>query len=417
MQIFQHKLQGIFAPFLLNNKFCERHCCRLQIEGEQKDMAITKALDKNGKQIKKDGKTKYRVRIHCTDSNGKTRQVERTAYGLDEAKQIERELLYSIKKEAPAEKIVLEELYNQYISAKKHEIRESSLEKTKQILTNHIKPYLFDIKINKLTVPVLQEWKQQIEAKGLSITMRKNIYGEFRALLNFAVKMEYLQHNPLLKVGNFKAPLETHKEMQFYTPEEFKKYISSARSIAEKTNELTDWNYYVFFNIAFFTGMRKGEIHALTWNDISDNEIRITKSLSQKLKGEDRITPPKNKSSIRVIQIPKPLLAVLDEHYNRCKIMPRFSDDYIICGGTTPLRDTSLDNANRTFATQADVKHIRIHDFRHSHASLLANNGINIQEIARRLGHSDISMTLKTYSHLYPKESERALKVLNEIKV
>lgn len=59
----------------------------------------------------------------------------------------------------------------------------------------------------------------------------------------------------------------------------------------------------------------------------------------------------------------------------------------------------------------------RIHDFRHSHASLSANNGINIQEVARRLGHSNVSITLKTYAHLYPKESERALTVLNSIEL
>ena len=81
------------------------------------------------------------------------------------------------------------------------------------------------------------------------------------------------------------------------------------------------------------------------------------------------------------------------------------------------MRDTTVDKANRKIAQLADVKHIRVHDFRHSHASLLANNGINIQEIARRLGHSDIKTTLQTYSHLYPKESERALEVLNNIKI
>lgn len=67
------------------------------------------------------------------------------------------------------------------------------------------------------------------------------------------------------------------------------------------------------------------------------------------------------------------------------------------------------------FSEIAGLKHIRIHDFRHSHASLLANEGINIQEIARRLGHSDVSMTWNTYSHLYPREEERAIQILDKI--
>ena len=79
------------------------------------------------------------------------------------------------------------------------------------------------------------------------------------------------------------------------------------------------------------------------------------------------------------------------------------------------MRDSTLDNKNKMFAKAAGLKHIRIHDFRHSHASLLANEGINIQEIARRLGHSKIEMTWNTYAHLYPREEERAVKILNKI--
>lgn len=70
---------------------------------------------------------------------------------------------------------------------------------------------------------------------------------------------------------------------------------------------------------------------------------------------------------------------------------------------------------NREYAKLAGVKRIRIHDFRHSHASLLANEGINIQEIARRLGHSKVEITWNIYSHLYPHEEERAVKILNKI--
>ncbi len=79
------------------------------------------------------------------------------------------------------------------------------------------------------------------------------------------------------------------------------------------------------------------------------------------------------------------------------------------------MRDTTLENRNAQYASRAGVKKIRIHDFRHSHASLLANEGINIQEIARRLGHSNIEITWNTYSHLYPREEERAVEILNKI--
>lgn len=171
----------------------------------------------------------------------------------------------------------------------------------------------------------------------------------------------------------------------------------------------------MFFSIAFYCGLRKGEISALKWSDIDGEYMHITRSIAQKLKGKDRETPPKNRSSIRTLQIPKPLLNILNEHKKRCKQYENFSDDFRICGGALPLRDTTVEKMNKRFAEGAGLKKIRIHDFRHSHVSLLANAGINIQEIARRLGHSDIKMTWNTYAHLYPKEEEKAVEILNKI--
>ena len=113
--------------------------------------------------------------------------------------------------------------------------------------------------------------------------------------------------------------------------------------------------------------------------------------------------------------MPKPLIDILQQHKARYKQLQGFSDDFRVCGGTRPLRDTSIQNANKKYAALAGLKTIRIHDFRHSHASLLANDGINIQEIARRLGHSKIEITWNTYSHLYPREEERAVNILNKI--
>lgn len=375
-------------------------------------MPIYKMSDKNGKLIKKDGKQKYRIIVSYTDSYGKHRQMERKAFGNDEAKQVERELALKLQQKSIATtKFTLKELYNDYINSKKNEVRETTLDKSKRMLKRYVITEDFcKTKIENINIQWLQKWKQFIEDKSLSIRTRKNIYSEFRTMLNYAVKMEYLPTNPILKIGNFKAPLELQEEMQYYTPEEFIKYISAARKSEQ-------WNYYVFFNIAFYMGMRKGEINALQWTDIKGNYISITKSIAQKLKGEDRITPPKNRSSVREIEIPKPLIDVLDEHYKRCQSIEGFNDSFLICGGLKALRDSTLQNMNKHFAKEAGVKYIRIHDFRHSHASLLANEGINIQEIARRLGHSNANITLKTYSHLYPRENERAITILNKITV
>ncbi|MCH5182732.1 MAG: site-specific integrase [Oscillospiraceae bacterium] len=169
--------------------------------------------------------------------------------------------------------------------------------------------------------------------------------------------------------------------------------------------------------IAYYTGMRNGEINSLKWSDIEGDLINVRRSVSQKIKGVTVTEiPPKNKKSYRLLQMPLPLIKVLDEHRARYQAVGKYSDDLRICGWNQCLSDTSIENRNTRFAKEAGLPHIRIHDFRHSHASLLANEGINIQEIARHLGHSKIEQTWNTYAHLYPREEERAVQILNRVK-
>lgn len=359
---------------------------------------------------KKSGLTKYKVRVNYTDDSGKAHSLTRVAYGLDAAKTLEAQLQKS--DHTPSSTITVPELIDLYLEDKRHELRESSVDKSRRILNLYVRP--LDIRINKLNIPVLNEWKRGISELDLKHRTKSNIYVTFKALLNWAVQNEYLPNNPLAKVPNFRDAYENKKELRYYTPEEYLRYASSAWSIA---TEIGFYDYYVFFAIAYYTGARKGEIHALRWHDLKSNSIHITKSITQKLKGDDRETPPKNKSSNRVVQLPEPLIDILKKHKERGKGYKGFNKDYYICGGIRPLRDSTLSKMNFRIADDAGLHHIRIHDFRHSHASLLANNGVNILEISRRLGHSNIEQTLNTYSHFYPQEEDKALSILNKIRV
>lgn len=361
---------------------------------------------------KKDGLQKYRIRVNYVDAHGKYKQIERTAYGMDEAKAVERQLQMKVESKELTTSMTVQQLYDEYMKAKRYEIRETTWDKTRRNLERYVLPTMKTVRIDKLNARVLQQWKSDIEEQELAIKTRKNIFSEFRALLNYAVRMEYLPRNPLTVVGNFKDAYSVKKEMDYYTAEEFQQFISAAR-----TTTLDDWHFYVFFCIAFYMGMRKGEIYALKWSDIRDGRMYVSRSISQKVKGADRETPPKNKSSIRDIQIPKPLIKILTNHKERCSTIEGFNDDMRICRCTSCLRDASVDRRNREYAAAAELKRIRIHDFRHSHASLLANAGINIQEISRRLGHANIEETWNTYSHLYPKEEERAVRVLEDVEI
>ena len=247
--------------------------------------------------------------------------------------------------------------------------------------------------------------------------MKQNIYKEFSALLNYAVRTDRLKTNPLSKVGNFKNAYTfdcPEEKIRYYSVEQFKKFITIAESHLSSLNE---HGYYIFFMIAFYTGMRKGEINALRWCDIKDNVIHITRSVNQKLKGKGyEFTPPKNVSSVRKLQIPENLLLALEEHktiqQQNCE---GWNEEFLVCGGITCLSDTAISNKNIQYAKEAGLEPIRIHDFRHTHATLLVNSGINIMEISRRLGHADVNITWRVYSHLYPCEEEKAIKVLDNI--
>ncbi len=373
-------------------------------------------INKTG--VKKDGRQQYRVRVNYTDASGKAHQIERTAYGLAEANALEQSLIAEYKdKKQVLSRMTVQELFDEYEVYHSHETRKTSHDSAMRNLRYRVLPTMAEYRLDKLSQPVLVRWKNEIAAnQELNISTKRNAYKSFVAMLNYAVKMEYILRNPLSALGNFKSPETIEKPsdtLHYYTAEQFKVYIAQAHNRAVT---ITDWGYYVFFCIAFYTGARKGEINALKWSDIDGNILHIRRSIAQKLKGGDVEGPPKNKSSYRDLQIPAPLMAILAEHKQRQQEASKlFSEDFRICGGERPLRDTSIENHNKAFAAAAELPHIRIHDFRHSHASLLVNEGINIQEIARRLGHSDVQMTWNTYSHLYPREEERAVEILNKI--
>ena len=359
---------------------------------------------------KKDGKQSYRVIVNYTDKNGKKKRKSQCVYGLQEARDLEAALLKETRQAPEAEKMTVQQLYDEYIKVKEQEVRRSSLAKSKSILNNHVlNTKLPSVRLDKLSKRVLQDWKNNLAEKEIMISTKNNAVRELNTLLNYAVKMDYINKNPLRDIGRFKEPYFTAQEekIHYYTKEQYNKYIAVAK--AERHNFI-DQACYVFFVLAFYTGMRKGEINALKWSDLDGNIINVRRSISTKNGYEE--TPPKNKASYRALKLPSVALKVLDEHRAIITENFEYSANLRICGGVKPIPDTTLEYHNKKYAEKTGLPHIKIHDFRHSHATFLINNGVNIMEVSHRLGHADVKMTLNTYSHLYPATEEAALKVL-----
>ena len=199
------------------------------------------------------------------------------------------------------------------------------------------------------------------------------------------------------KIGSSKR----EKEINFLTLEEFNELIK----------DMEDKLYFTIFNILFFTGIRKGELLALTVKDInfSNNTINIDKTF-HKINKKDVITEPKTASSIRKIKITSQLCQIIKEYteilYKPNKNTRLFS-----------LTGMALQKNLNKYLEEKGIKKMTIHDFRHSHASLLIHKKINILAISKRLGHENSIITLKTYAHLYEDDEKNIINILENLEV
>lgn len=160
--------------------------------------------------------------------------------------------------------------------------------------------------------------------------------------------------------------------------------------------------------------MRLGEIQALQWKDFKNGKLSITKSLTPKTnKGAYEIKEPKTISSIRTISLGNNLTSYLEKCKDSVKKTPGFNDDWFIYGNINPLPSTTITRNKDKAIQKAGVKRITIHGFRHSHASNLIASGMNIVAVSKRLGHENVEITLKVYTHLLKENEDEIINYIN----
>ncbi|MCH5179974.1 MAG: site-specific integrase [Erysipelotrichales bacterium] len=381
----------------------------------------------------------YLVKVNYTDKYGVAHQVVRQNKSTSTfagAKKVEAELLlkYSNQQYQQANidaisKMTFAELLEEYEETTASETRKSTQRGKNKAIRLYIKDFFKDIKVIDIDAPLCQKWKNYInkqtkdDGEPLALSYRRSIYKVLNAVFNYAIKYYNLTFNPLNRIGPFKDVNLIEDELQYWTLDEFNKFIAMFKDFCESKNgktldDLVYWGYYVEFNILYFCGLRKGESYCLTWNRIVkgtySNSFKITESMDQKTTPYE-ITGPKNKSSKRKVPICERLQFILDEHYQRYQNVYGFSDDWFICGGLEPIKDTTLDKRKNRFAAKAGIQQIRIHDFRHSFASLLINGDVNIKTISKWMGHATVQETWNRYGHLYPEKENEAVQYLNKI--
>ena len=328
----------------------------------------------------RDEKTKtWYVKFRYIDWQGKNKQTTKRGFKTKkDALNYEHEYKTKAKERVD---ITVSRLAEKYLEDRRLYVKPSRFTAIEQTIRMHVLPYIGELKLTELTPATMRQWQNELKKQNFSPSTLSEYNRRCSTLLNFGVKYYELTSNPLRTIGSI-GHIES--SLDFWELSEFQHFMTFVKNTRHK----------VCFLLLFYSGMRIGELLALNAGDFDfvKNQISITKSRMQ-VTGE--ITTPKTKFSVRVIDMPPIIMQEVRNYIDSLDEVP--SPIFTIAPNV-------LLQALKRYAVKAGLKPIRLHDLRHSHASLLIHNGFPITLISKRLGHKSPDITLKVYSHMY-KES------------
>lgn len=305
-----------------------------------------------------------------------------------------------IKKEP--QRMTFEALYQEWLLIYEKDVEPSTLVKTKQAFRTHILPRFGNYYIDKIQVSQVQtavhEWREILQEF-------KTVFNKFNRVMKYAYKLKYIKENPCDFVILPSKPLIKHKKetLDFYTKEQLETFMDCLAKMNTRKWE-------AFFRILAFTGLRRGEALALTWDDIDTKQGLLTVNKAVK-RGENGqyVGSTKNESSVRTITIDDNTIKILKAwKAEQAKTLIGFGfnaiqpNQYIFSKlkDNTPLNTMAPRNALVKICKRFDLPMINIHGFRSSHCTLLLEAGVPLKDVMERLGHSDVQTTLSFYSYV-----------------
>ena len=287
--------------------------------------------------------------------------------------------------------LLFDDLLSMYLEFQKPRIKESSLYDVRMKAKCRILPFFTGMRMKDIKPSTVLDWLNSLSE--YSYKYRAGLMTHLSSIYSFGEKYHEIT-NIMSKVDRPRN-LEGKKEMLFWTPEEFERFVEKVKN--------TEYN--MLYRTLYLTGCRRGEALALTWDDIDEENgtINISKSVGFKVRHEGKnykVTPPKNVGSNRNIVIPSFFMEQLRE-YKDWQKENKESQDFVF-GGSAPLPPTTIERIMTKATDAAGVKRIRVHDFRHSCASLLLSKGNTIISVSKHLGHNSVEQTLDTYAHMMP---------------
>ena len=335
------------------------------------------------------------VTLRYRDQSGKIRRRAKRGFKTKrEALKWENDFLDTINIDPNLSK-TLNQFFKLYLTNMKPKIRETTYELKKRMYRLYIEEPLGDKILSEITVPDILNWQNGVLENNFKPSTSRTINNQLAAIFNHASRYYDLKNNPMKKVDPMGS--ERSGKMKYWTLDEFNQFLTAVE------NPIIQ----LMFKVLFFTGIRIGELTALRLKNFNYEKSHLNITHTARYENGDYIfNKPKTTSSERLVTLPNFLNEELNEYI----------DNYNITNLSEQLFETCRNKMGyyiRTYAKNAGVKRIRIHDLRHSHASLLINEGVQPNIVQQRLGHENIETTLRTYSHMYPNKQYELASFIN----
>ena len=289
----------------------------------------------------------------------------------------------SIAPEEVPPDILFGDFWRIYYSDMEGRLRTTTLFQKNSVICDKVLPTFANVPMNAITPQFIRKWQTALLSQGYSDTYLKTIDMHLFSVFKYAEKY-YGLPNPYTKADHIGT--STARSMQFWTLDEYRRFSATLQDQPR---------VFLAFELLYWCGMRAGELLALTPDDIDCKKrlLKITRTYTRHA-GQDIISPPKTENSVRNVALPEFLFREVTEYITSEGIR---KNERII-----PHSIDFLKYHLRHGCKKSGVKQIRIHDIRHSHVSLLIDQGFTAAAIAERVGHKHISTTLNVYAHLFP---------------
>lgn len=349
--------------------------------------------------ITKDGRSWVFIQ-YSKGLDGKRHQYQSQAYMTEEeAIQAEKIYLNKYKDVEVNPHMTFKEAYTIYYDYQKDKIKDSTL-KTYRDRIKYM-GLLDNVELVNLNWDLYQKWRAQMNKTNLCDRYKTDIQKFIKQIINFAEKQwDFNLRKFYNKLEPFKTPGALKKEMDFYEPEEFFKFISV----------VDDLRYKCFFELLYYCGLRRSEARGLQWKHIDFNNRTLTVSQqvlnpsNSNASTEWYISSTKTEASNRTIPISTTLLNDLAELKKTNERLSKFKQTWFVLGDDVPMATGRMYFYRDKYAEKAGIRRIRLHDFRHSCASALISGAAPITAVSNFLGHSETTETLETYTHMFKKD-------------